>query len=42
MALFWVLITFTPMHYLVIRVVVSIFAGLIVFALNAALNFRQV
>ncbi|MEL7689892.1 GtrA family protein [Citromicrobium bathyomarinum] len=42
MALFWVLITFTPMHYLVIRIVVSIFAGLIVFALNAALNFRQV
>lgn len=42
MALFWLLITFTPMHYLVIRVVVSVFAGLLVFALNAALNFRQV
>lgn len=42
MALFWVLITFSPMHYLVVRVVVSVFAGLVVFALNAALNFRQV
>jgi len=42
MGLFWLLITFTPMHYLVVRVIVSVFAGLLVFALNAALNFRQV
>ncbi len=42
MGLFWLLITFTPMHYLLVRIVVSVFAGLLVFALNAALNFRQV
>ncbi len=42
MALFWLLITFTPMHYLLVRIIVSVFAGLLVFALNAAVNFRQV
>ena len=40
--LFWVLTEFTPMNYLVARVVVSVFAGLAVFALNATVNFRQV
>ncbi|WP_157799390.1 GtrA family protein [Qipengyuania seohaensis] len=40
--LFWALTHWTPMNYLVARVVVSIFAGLAVFALNAALNFRQI
>jgi putative flippase GtrA len=40
--LFWVLTEFTPMNYLVARVIVSVFAGLAVFALNASLNFRQV
>ncbi|MFW2351130.1 GtrA family protein [Qipengyuania sp.] len=40
--LFWVLTEFTPMNYLVARVVVSVFAGLAVFALNATMNFRQV
>lgn len=40
--LFWVLTQWTPMNYLVARVVVSVFAGLAVFALNAAFNFRQV
>ena len=39
--LFWVLTHWTPMNYLVARVVVSVFAGLAVFALNAAFNFRQ-
>lgn len=42
MGLFWVLMEMTAMHYLLIRVVVSVFAGLLMFALNAALNFRQV
>ena len=42
MALFWLLVQFTPLHYLIVRVIVSVFAGLLVFALNAALNFRQV
>ena len=40
--LFWVLTHWTPMNYLVARVVVSVFAGLAVFGLNAAFNFRQV
>ena len=40
--LFWVLTEFTPMNYLVARVIVSVFAGLAVFVLNAAFNFRQV
>ena len=40
--LFWVLTHWTPMNYLVARVVVSVFAGLAVFALNAAFKFRQV
>ncbi len=40
-ALFWALTHWTPMNYLVARVVVSVFAGLAVFALNAVVNFRQ-
>lgn len=39
--LFFVLTEFTPMNYLVARVLVSVFAGLAVFALNASLNFRR-
>lgn len=42
MGLFWLLVTYSPMHYLLVRIIVSVFAGLLVFALNAALNFRQV
>ncbi|MBX7540256.1 GtrA family protein [Qipengyuania sphaerica] len=41
-SLFWLLTEFTPMNYLVARVIVSVFAGLAVFVLNAAFNFRQV
>ncbi len=40
--LFWLLTAFTPMNYLVARVVVSVFAGLAIFALNAVITFRQV
>ncbi len=40
--LFWALTHWTPMNYLVARVIVSVFAGLAVFVLNAAFNFRQV
>ena len=36
------LLQFTPMHYLVARVLVSVFAGLAVFVLNAVFNFRSV
>ena len=39
--LFWALTQWTAMHYLVARVVVSVFAGLAIFALNATVNFRQ-
>ena len=39
--LFWLLTEFTPINYLVVRVIVSVFAGLAVFALNAVFNFRQ-
>lgn len=41
-SLFWLLTAYTPMNYLVARVLVSVFAGLAMFALNAAFNFRQV
>lgn len=40
--LFWLLTEFTPINYLVARVIVSVFAGLAMFALNATVNFRQV
>lgn len=39
--LFFVLTEYTPMNYIVARVLVSVFAGLAVFALNASLNFRR-
>lgn len=40
--LFAVLLELTSIHYLVARVIVSIFAGLAMFVLNATLNFRRV
>ena len=40
--LYAALLATTPMNYLVARVLVSLLAGLVVFVLNAALNFRQV
>lgn len=39
--LFWVLTTSTHINYLVARVIVSVFAGLAVFVLNAALTFKR-
>ena len=42
MGLYWALLNLTPINYLAARIIVSVFAGLIVFGLNAALNFRQV
>ena len=35
------LIRWTPIQYLVARVLVSVIAGLTVFLLNAVLNFRR-
>jgi len=42
MALYAALLALTPLHYLTARVIVSLFAGLVVFVLNAVFNFRQV
>ncbi|MGH2745647.1 MAG: GtrA family protein [Thermoleophilaceae bacterium] len=39
--LFALMLRFTPFHYLASRVIVSIFAGLTMFVLNATLNFRR-
>lgn len=37
-----VLLAYTPINYLVARVIVSVFAGLTMFVLNAVWNFRRV
>ena len=42
MVLYALLLAYTPLDYLVARVIVSVFAGLVVFLLNAVLNFRRV
>ena len=42
MGLFALMLQLTHVHYLVTRAIVSLFAGLVVFLLNALLNFRQV
>jgi putative flippase GtrA len=42
MVFYAALLEWTQLHYLTARVVVSIFAGLVVFVLNAVFNFRQV
>lgn len=40
--MFAALLRLTGVHYLLARVIVSVFAGLAVFVLNATLNFRRV
>ena len=40
-ALYAAFLRFTPINYIVARVIVSVFAGLAVFLLNAVLNFRR-
>ena len=40
LTLFAALLEFTSIHYLAARIIVSVFAGLTVFLLNATLNFR--
>lgn len=42
MALYAALLVFTPLNYIVARILVSLFAGLVVFVLNAVFNFRRV
>lgn len=39
--LYALFLRFTPLNYLVARVIVSVFAGLTVFVLNAVFNFRR-
>lgn len=39
--LFDAFIRYTPVHYLVARVIVSLVAGFVMFLLNAVLNFRR-
>lgn len=39
--LFEAFLRYTSVHYLVARVIVSLFAGLAIFVLNATLNFRR-
>lgn len=41
MGLFAALMSVSSMSYLVARVIVSVFAGLVMFLLNAMLNFKQ-
>lgn len=40
-ALYTALVRWTPVNYLVARIVISLFAGLVTFLLNALMNFRQ-
>lgn len=42
MAMFAALLAWTAMNYLVARILVSLFAGLAMFLLNAVLNFKRV
>lgn len=39
--LYAAMLQYTPIHYLVARVIVSVFAGLAMFAFNATINFRR-
>ncbi len=39
--LFALLIAVTPIHYMVVRILVSLVAGLVMFLLNALFNFRR-
>jgi putative flippase GtrA len=41
-SLFVLLISWTSINYLVARIIVSVLAGLVMFLLNGALNFRQI
>jgi putative flippase GtrA len=40
-ALFAALISWTPVNYLIARVIVSVLAGFVMFLLNAMINFRE-
>lgn len=42
LVLFDAFIRYTPVHYMLARVIVSVVAGLAMFLLNAVLNFRRI
>jgi putative flippase GtrA len=42
LALYAAFLRYTPINYIVARIIVSVFAGLTVFVLNAMLNFRRI
>lgn len=42
LALFAAVMHWTSMHYLLARLVVSVIAGFLMFALNATLNFKKI
>lgn len=42
MALYALLLAYTPLNYIFARVLVSLVAGLVVFVLNAVFNFRRI
>lgn len=41
-SMFAALLEFTPIHYIAARVIVSVFAGLAMFVVNATFNFRKI
>jgi len=41
LATFWALLEFTPIHYLIARVLASVVNGIVIFVLNGMFNFKQ-
>lgn len=41
LATFWALLEFTPLHYLIARVLASVVNGIVVFLLNGFFNFKE-
>jgi putative flippase GtrA len=41
LATFWALLEFTPLHYLLARVLASVVNGIVIFLLNGLFNFKQ-
>lgn len=41
LATFWALLEFTPIHYLIARILASVVNGIVIFVLNGVFNFKQ-
>lgn len=41
LATFWALLEFTPLHYLLARILASVVNGIVIFVLNGVFNFKQ-